>query len=314
MAYNDVPHLSYKVLEKMRAARVPFRGTEVDAWPIGDRDYSDRHFRYDKNTGVYDLYLGHLKTVDRLVAGHINDATYDRDMSVLNACHLGRMHPDNTFEFLAPRSGGNFMFLESAFDMNFFTQKNIGGAATSWRGPGYEMNMHPLFHGLRVNMDTKEVHPSTHYTTLHPTLKIKESKEYMKRFDEFLSVYHMFLDPIEGNGIAEIFEDLKDKGYDKDMHTSTLIESLVLQRHYADAAVMCGAFIGLWAFRNPKQMHNYIKKCARHVLTKKNLFAHHMLYNKPELFKYYPIPMGARLSTTKWNIRIESHGKDMCRL
>jgi hypothetical protein len=39
-----------------------------------------------------------------------------------------------------------------------------------------------------------------------------------------------------------------------------------------------------------------------------------MMYNKPELFKHRPIPMGKKLSATKWRIRIESHGNDMCRL
>jgi hypothetical protein len=61
-------------------------------------------------------------------------------------------------------------------------------------------------------------------------------------------------------------------------------------------------------------MDKYIKKCARHVLTKKDLFAYHMMYNKSELFKHRPIPMGKKLSATKWRIRIESHGNDMCRL
>ena len=314
MAYNDVPYLSYKTLEKMRATRVPYRGTEIYAWPYGNRDYSDRHFRYDQDTGVYDIYSGHLKSLDRIVAGHFNDATYDRDMNILKACHIGRMYPDNTFEFVAPHSQGNFMLLESMFRTYFFTQKNIGGATTAWRDSKHEMKMHPLFHGLRVNMDTKEVHPSTHYTTLHPTLKIKEAKEYMEQFNEFLSVYHMFLDPIEGNGIAEIFDDIKMSGFESDMHVSTLIEDLVRQRRYADAAVLCATFNGMWALRNPKQFYQHIKNSARSVLSKKHVFTHHMLYNKSGLFKYRPIPMGEKLSATKWKIVIESHGKDMCRL
>ena len=136
----------------------------------------------------------------------------------------------------------------------------------------------------------------------------------MKEFDEFLSVYHMFLDPIEGNGVAEIFDDIKMSGFESDMHVSALIESLVRQRRYADAAVMCGTLRSMWALRNPKQFYQHVKNSARQILTKKDLFAYHMMYNKSELFKHRPIPMGKKLSATKRRIRIESHGNDMCRL
>ncbi len=314
MAYRDIGYVSYKSLEKMRANRVPYRGNHIAAWPVGNRDYSDRHFRYDEDTGVYDLYLGHLKTLDRIVAGHINALQYEQDMRILKSCHVGRMHPDNTFEFIGEYSQGNFQFYESAFGINFYTQSSIGGATMGWRDDAYKTKMHPIFHGLRVNTETKEVHPSTHYVTLHPTLKVKEAKEYTKQFKEFLDVHHMFLDPLEANGVAEIVEDIKSNYLDI-KNVAGIVEDLVYRKLYADAAVMCAGFRSSWTFRDPKTSARHIKFAARKMMESDGaLFFKHMLYEKSSLFNYREIPMGEKLSTSKWKIRVQVGGVDAQRL
>ncbi len=318
MAYGDVPFFNYGVLERMRNTRAPYRGNQIAAWPFGDRAYSDRHFRFDPETGIYDLYLGHLKTLDRILSSCDDGLMSERDERMLEQCHIGRMYPDNTFEFLADQSQGNFMMLESAFNKRFKTQSNLGGGLMWWRDDKYQVRMHPLFKGIRLNPHTTEVHPSTHYVTLHPTLKTKESHEYMAQFDEFRSVFNMFLDPLESDGVAEIVEDLKVKynltGDIPCAAVAPVIEDLVRQKYYTDAVIMCVAFRSSWTFRNPRASANYIKYAAKYMTENKAAFTYWMLRDNQSMFKYREIPMGEKLPVTKWLNRVQVNGVDMQRL
>lgn len=318
MSYADVMYLSYGELERVRAGFDAYRGKLTRAWPLGDRNYSHRHFRYDDGTGVYSLYLGNLDSVDQGLMRPQNEQQEHYARRAL----IGRVHPDNSLEFLCDSSQGTFMFLESAIRGSRVTQvKAKGGGVMSGYIAPHAAVEHPLFHGFRVNLDTLKAHPSTHYYSLHPTLKRKESKEYVKKFDEFLRVFNVFLEPLEKSGFVSVVEDISEEFHvlssmrDDPSHMSGefirqmapgVIEALTEERRYADAAVMTAVMTAPWQMNlhrlNQLSRIDWLKQNIRRYLKSKN-FIESMIRSKDDLFKYEEIEEGKPLKHTKWRVR-----------
>lgn len=322
--YKDIPYLSYSLLTGRAANHKPYRNKLIDAWPLGDRKLSNRHFRYNEATGAFDLYSGPLDALDTAIKLNYQDEAAKR---LLRYAHVARVHPDNTMELVAPYMWSNFMFLSEVMSRSTFARVWAKGGAiltTSPRaGQTYE---HPLFKGFRVNLDTKEVHHSAHYKTYHPTLKRKESKEYIAQFDEFKRAYNVFLTPLSGEGIKEIVTDLAQEfpemcseflspdGPPTCYSLAELLETLIRQRRYTDAAVMCAAYTSPWSL---SAHSNYllteagaerVKKSSRIMID--THFNRVLMRHKFELFNYEEIPMGGKLKSSKWFIRTIVDGKD----
>lgn len=332
--FKDIPYLSYSGLVARMNNSKPYHGKLTNAWPLGDRKLSTRHFRYDENSKVFDLYVGPLDRLDNIISLNYDDPA---SKSLLNYAHVASIHPDNTLELVTPYMWSNFMFLSEAMSRSRFHRVlSKGGAMLTTSPLSGELQEHLLFKGFRVNLDTKEVHPSTHYKTLHPKLKRKESKEYLAQFDEFVRVYNAFLTPLDIGGVRDIVTDLAqefpqhcsefvnppvDRG-PQCYSLPELLETLILQRRYTDAAVMSAACFAPWSLnmdhlkRFAGKEANGIKRNARDLIEGQSgkAFGKVMLRHKFEMFNYEEIPMGGKLRSSQWYIRTLVAGRDIRRL
>lgn len=129
MSYNDiVRRTSYQKF--LDHATTPYRGTSNE-YPLGKRAYSNRKYV------VHDGYI-EIKLYDTTV---------------------GKLHKDWTFEFIAPIGYGNgtHMMFNRLFP-RFYT------CLRDHRDMAYVMDKtHVIFNGLRVHLDTGEVHHSSKY-------------------------------------------------------------------------------------------------------------------------------------------------------
>ena len=129
MAYNDV--VKRKTYEEfLKDAKTPYRGTKNE-YPLGKRDYSHRKYI------VHDGYI-EIKLYSNV---------------------LGKLHKDWTFEFIAPNGyGGDAHMMFNRLFPCFYT------CLRDHRDMAYVMDKtHVIFNGLRVHLDTGEVHHSSKY-------------------------------------------------------------------------------------------------------------------------------------------------------
>ena len=174
--------LDYRRLERITTVEKPYRRT-TDKYPLEKRRYAEKCFREDtlNNEKVYRVYRG------------------DNYCGVPN--EIGIVYPDNSFEFtllgnsipyklkLSISTGG---WLSSCAYLN--TSSKHGGALLS--GGGYASRYpdsntkftHPVFRGLRIYVNTLELHESCNYEIVGYKTNIKAVKAAFKPYKESFTV------------------------------------------------------------------------------------------------------------------------------
>ena len=160
MAYNDI--VKRKTYEEfLKDAKTPYRGTKNE-YPLGKRDYSHRKYI------VHDGYI-EIKLYDNI---------------------LGKLHKDWTFEFIAPHGYGGdaHMMLHRLFP-------SFGTRLQDHRDMAYVMDKtHVIFNGLRVHLDTGEVHHSSKYhlaVSVIDRAKTKAVRDSVKEEITLMKTYFM---------------------------------------------------------------------------------------------------------------------------
>jgi hypothetical protein len=110
-----------------------------------------------------------------------------------DSVELGIMRPDNTFEFT------NNVWISNLNSLNWYflgrgkwvTQsKAHGGVIIKWVGT---KEITPVFKGLRINLETKELHESSKYVVHCKTPDRKRMTEHMKPYEEKLNLAKTFM-------------------------------------------------------------------------------------------------------------------------
>jgi hypothetical protein len=285
--FFDISKMNYD--DFVKRSKKPYRGS--NASPLGWREYSARHFRPLENEEGFALYYRHRGLLDD---------TKDSDLRKSFAV----VRPDNTIEFNNPTStqSENIM-LRNILNTPFYHEKARGGTCIS-----KENIMHPIFKGLRINMDTlKETKP---YELYVKKLIHKEAKGYLKQFDEFKIASLTMFNSMNANGVDELlYEVRKSNCY----HNVVFFECLE-KKHYVDALmhfVLSKYGYWNWADITESRLADF-KEVVKQALDKN--FNDFVLLNTEVPFQMKMVESGKRFPTSKWGYAIVQDGNKMIRL
>ena len=228
MVFFDVNSVTYDKLMQTTQYQKPYRDSG-NAYPLGDRRYSARHFRKESD-GTFTIWYMHRGISDKVIRGEEVNSYYTERKP------LGRVHPDNSFEFI----GGNGLhqgergLLSEVIGRGAHVQqiKAKGGTVLFTRNGTY-----PVFKGLRISLDTYK--PVMQFQVVQPTLNRKRSNEAMKKYREFLDTYPVFLKALdEKSGVSICTDMFEALGEERFMRMSDEdIKTMADNKHYLDAAM-----------------------------------------------------------------------------
>jgi hypothetical protein len=305
MSFYDISKISYESLANQVKNSKPYRNSG-NAYPLGYREYSARHFRALED-GSFSIWYLHREFSDKIQIGGVTEGWW-RDKKP-----LGVVRPDNSFEFTTENGlhQGENTLLSELLGVYIHQVKDKGGAVMSTGDGEY-----PIFTGLRFDIGTKK--PLTQFTVVQPTLNRKRSNEHMKQYKEFLDVYPMFIKAMNDKAALDVVKDLYDqynKFYGAEFNDQTLKE-VVDKKHYVDAAFIMYLLKTPWVRSNfhyhwrddnagtsqprlPREWQDQVQgTVSRH-------FRRTMLAETKEAFDWVDLPMG-RLPKTVWEHKIVS--------
>ncbi len=226
MGFYDINRISYESLANTVKNSKPYRGSG-NAYHLGDRTYSARHFRALED-GSFSIWYSHREMIDKLEKGDLKEGWY------VGKKPLGIVRPDNSFEFTTVNGlhQGENTLMSELLGVYIHQVKAKGGAIMSVGG----FEDYPIFTGLRFDIGTKK--PLTQFTVVQPTLNRKRSNAIMKQYKEFLDVYPMYIKAMNDKAAIEVIKDLHDqtdKFNGANFNAKTLKET-VDKKHYVDAA------------------------------------------------------------------------------
>lgn len=323
MSFYDVRRISYDRFVQRAATDNPYKGSG-NAYPLGERRYSDRHFRREDD-GTFTIWYADREMVDNKF-GRINDKadTYGKDQDEYYARRMiGRVHPDNSFEFTAGTAQGENMLLSRGLNGHLHHDVSKGG--TVFKRDRFS---HPVFKGLRINCDTGEA--MTPYTVFLPTLKRKEAHNVMSGYQEFIRVFQTMINSMDDLGIWGVLEDLYkiEAQGDRELWRNldmSVVKRLIAEKKYVDAGCLFamlsrGSHIRWrveWYIQNGSQPNSQNlgfgwRNTALNSIARD--FRRKVLKQHPEVFALAELKQGDPLPSSQWGVRVEVNGQSVIRL
>jgi len=289
-----------------------------EAYPLGYRRYSERHFRIE-NDGSYAVWYADRQTMDEYLNGN------RPDMNQWYAHRLlGKLHPDNSFEIINCSGQGDAMLLSTGLNMWVHQVSKKDGLVIE-----NKKYAHPAFIGLRIGQDGEAVTP---YKLFVRKTKRKTVNTYMAQLKTPINAAFTMLSAMTPRNINEIYVDLAhefggterpgDNLYKvsmKDVHRlaaeNRIVDALCL---YTLAARKRGYLIRVWEItallRDPTSTtcvdtlrDNYVRRMR--VFYDEN-FTHDFIRSiegeeKHDLFKFEEISTEGNLPSATWGYLIE---------
>jgi len=225
--FYDIRRTSYASLMDVVNTNKPYAGT-TNAYPLGAREYSERHFRL-QGDGTLVCYYANRKQVDAVIEGTVKERTWYEKFATIYA--------DNTIEFDRPTTHmGENMILRRMLGGNFYHEKARGGTVYSYQLNNEEMIMHPVFNGLLLDLSTRQ--STKPYVINARRLNQKLAKEYLAQYGDLKSLAKVMIDPMSDEGIKETLIDLNKEFKDEMWRKPSLVVDLLDQRRIVDAAIM----------------------------------------------------------------------------
>jgi hypothetical protein len=311
MAYEHLSKVSYKSLTKIMQTQPPYKGSEQ--WPLGNRKYSrlffvkveDTFFLYEMNNKAY--------------RENTKDAARWRVTRL-----LAKVRPDNSYEFINAAHQGEKIIHSALTGMVVQNRTTHGGGVVGdnpTRGNGRSWGKltcdakHPLFKGLRIDLDTGET--TTPYV-LHYRKPIKKlHNAEMDKYADFLKMYPVMLDSTTLEGLTEVVKDTLRMGTEGEQDTNKFqpfmrdAVAAIEREHYLDAAILFhksqGGWTGIWA--NRKEVYGGYANDIKRVIGKK--FRDTALRYNNDIFKMTLRKEDEPLAACKWGYHIELKQGDL---
>lgn len=328
MSFNDVRRISYERLAQRVATDTPYRNSG-NAYPLGDRKYSDRHFRKEDD-GTFTIWYADREVIDNK-HGKDNDkrTDFDKNRDYYSSQMLGRVHPDNTFEFTARLSNGENMLLTQGLCAWVHHDKSKGGTVYQKRKVGNSgMIVHPVFKGLRINCDTGEA--VTPYEVFLPVVKRKVASDVMNSYQEFITTFEVMVNSMDDRGIWEVYYDLykheagNDRGLWRALGMKT-VKRLIDEKKYVDAGCLFTSFNRNsnmrwrteWMMDNEAQSGNNSLSYRwkdNAINDVKNNLRKEILKQHTHVFNAKPLERGAPLPSSQWGLLVQVDGNPVERV
>jgi hypothetical protein len=289
--FYDIPKMNYANM--VERAKKPYRGS--NATPLGYREYSARHFRPLQNEEGFALYYRHREVLD-----DVKDPDNKKAFAIVR--------PDNTIQFNNPTSAqSENMILRRILSAPVHHEKARGGTCIMVH-QNERSTMHPMFRGLRIDMDTLKEHKP--YELYIKTISRKVAVEYLKQYDEFKVASLTMFNSMNADGVNDLLTELRSN---KKYHNDYFFECFE-KKHYVDALmhfVLCKYNYWSWADVTLSRLVN-LKAVVREALDKH--FDEYALRNSDAPFKLKQVEGGKYFPTSKWGYVIVQDGKEMVRL
>ena len=310
--YHDIHKTNYASLKHKVKVTAPYRGS--DAYPIGWRDYSARHFRPLKDEEGFALYYGNRRDVDEIIKKGTGVTTR------LSHTPFAIVRADNSIEFL--RDTGLMsenLLLQNLLSSGVYHSKAHGGTVIKQAIGRYsetpikefKYSMHPMFVGLRINMDTLEA--MTPYEFYRRKLNRVQAKSYLEQFEETKKTGIVMLKAMTHNGINDLIRDLRNtlRNTPHSEYSKKFYES-VDNKYYLDA-LMYFVLIeqNYWWDISNERLPRFIKLVTDALSKKFNDF---VLKNSDVGLDLVKLESGELFESCKWGYKIVCNGQETKRL
>ena len=261
--------------ESVIVANKAFNGTHGKEFPLGLRRYSDRRYYYEGNGGV--ITIKYQNTV------------------------MGYVHPDDTFEFTNTRNWASYNCkqdvlnrLFDAFGLNRLSREG-GMVLIDHRTGKFNRNLqYVVFDGLRVNINTLELHPSSNHHIEVTYLDKKLTKAIRDRHEDEFKAARAFIMAASAETLRQDHHDIRPF-QDRDLYE--MFVSLMWRA------------LSLHSFRNnsTSYLNNLLEehKTKWFDRAKKKILEDIYLKEKP--FKTRYLQAGERIPTGNWGFKIVKH-------
>lgn len=168
--------------------------TGKEAYPVGKREYSGRHFRIEDD-GSYAIWYANRLGVDAYLDGKMPQQAewYERRK-------LGKLHADDSFEFLSCTGQGESLFMTEGMRKYVHRVGTKDGLVVETKN-----GVHPVFRGLRIAQDGSAVTP---YTLYKRKAKRKQCNTFIAQYKAPMAAAFSMLGVMTPMNINEIYMDL----------------------------------------------------------------------------------------------------------
>ena len=284
-SYEDFIKPSFETLKRIGyysknpqsviVANKAFNGTHGKEFPLGLRRYSDRRYYYEGNGGV--ITIKYQKTV------------------------LGYVHPDDTFEFTNTRNWASYNckqdVLNRLFDAFWLARlSREGGMVLIKRDHQTRMPdrsvQYIVFDGLRVNINTLELHPSSNHHIEVTYLDRKLTKAIRDKHEDEFKAARAFIMATNVENLRQDFDNIN-----------------VIRDLYEHFVAHMWKELFTHSFRNTSTsyLNNLLEehKTKWFDRAKKKILEDIYLKEKP--FKTRYLQAGERIPTGNWGFKIVKH-------
>ena len=286
-SYEDFIKPSFETLKRIGyysknpqsviVANKAFNGTHGKEFPLGLRRYSDRRYYYEGNGGV--ITIKYQKTV------------------------LGYVHPDDTFEFTNTRNWASYNckqdVLNRLFDAFWLVRlSREGGMVLIKRDNQTRMPdrsvQYIVFDGLRVNIKTLELHPSSNHHIEVTYLDRKLTKAIRDRHEDEFNAARAFIMAASAETLRQDHHDIRHS-YERDLY-----EWFVSYIWRA---------LSLHSFRNNSisYLNNLLEEHKTKWFDRAKKKILEGIYLKEQPFKTRILQAGERIPTGNWGFKIVKH-------
>lgn len=293
MSFFDIyPRRNYQDFLNQRALDKPYKDSN-GVYPLGDRKYSMRHWRW-RDDGSIDICYTNRQTRDKHERGEISPHS-----DWVHKRRLATVHPDNTVEFHNIHGIGDAALLGSVFGVNIYHEARRGGHVIAVGD-----NIHPVIKGVRYNL--RSFDPAQPYTILHRRLNRKKTKAVMPQYDEFRTVAKVLIEPMDIVGFRDVHETVKDEPIEA-------VFDMIDRKHYVDAVVRWAyerSWQWRWAMQHGDRAVEMLKQMAFNKLESD---LNEAVYYKHDCFDYTECEVG-KLQSSVWKHKIIFNGEEAERL
>ena len=196
---------NYQRLLKISETQEPYRGSE-NRFPFSNRKYGHKYFLKDMVDGVPQFRLCYYYRKDAITEPNV----------------FGIVRSDNTIEFNVEgryMNQGLRQIMSASFYKNGHFRSSIkhGGIIYSKRVDEHknEWRVIPIFKGLRMHIDTMEIHESSKYTFVKKTLNREKSKALLAKYENAYKVAEVMYVTLEQDKISDIIKEIGREHFPK---------------------------------------------------------------------------------------------------
>lgn len=329
--FYDVPRINYRWLQLTVENTKPYRGS-TNAYPLGDRKYSNRHFRA-RDDGTFDICYTDRQSMDEHEKGAVvypNSYTpeqIENHIKWRDARRLATVHPDNTIEIHHLSGQGDNGLLSELTPYVFQQVGAMGGVVAHYH---QYTKMHPVFKGIRLSLDNDCV-CATPYTTVQRKLNRKKATEAMKPYDDFFAVYPVMMRVMDERALLEVHDDVvADAGGSSYLMGFKHVVKHLENKHYVDAAMAFALYRNVngirwcadkgrlnrnissgWLRQGETQEEKFMRTLTQEI---GKHFRKEILSDRKDVFNESEIAMGTKLPKTTWGLVVSQDGKAVVRL